>query len=425
MFGFGFFNAGPSANTYFSRDSDDYQRVKNNFEVFEKKDGLDSTVHAVFSGKSCFDKKEIPIFLEFFKNEYHHKVKEYTPIFYKYAIQSNDCLEVLRRLIKLGYSVDQKDKNGKTPLYLATKIQQPYIKDVIRLLVENGADINTRNTNSEGKTALISAVTAFCKENNKVSCSSIIHGNLEAVEVLLELRARTDLKDRSGQTALDHVKEIIRNNPTHPFAKKILALLDPNLAEEDAKNQREQDAQQARQQRAQAEARFNSSTQEQARRAAEEQARRAAEEQARRAAEEQARRAAEQARRVSASNETNTIKSAVLKNLDSLKIVATDARSEKLASAVLANIDSLKRKISRICDALVNHQTDSASSPLKQLTIDYITQNLQSDVQTFVENTNKSTPQQKVNQIDMFSYTLKDKVDKNDLVALGLERARS
>jgi multidrug efflux pump subunit AcrA (membrane-fusion protein) len=257
--------------------------------------------------------------------------------------------------------------------------------------------------------------------------SSVIHGNLEAVEVLLELRARTDLTDRFNKTALDHVKEIIRNNPTHPFAKKIRALLDRNLAEEDAKNQREQDAQQARQQRAQAEARFNPNTQEQARRTAE-QARRAAE-QARRAAEEQTRRAAEeQARRVSASDKTKEIKSAVLKNLDSLKIVPTDARSKKLAPHVSACVDSLKSKISGIYDALAIHQIDSASSQLQPSTVNYITQNLQSDVRRFVidaNNTNKLTLQQKVIRIQTFPDTLKDKVDKNDLVALGLERARS
>ena len=91
--------------------------------------------------------------------------------------------EELRTLIKRNkFLVKESDEHGRTLLYLACKSG---FYDMVKMLLQNGADIN--NVQRDGSTSLHAA--AF-------------FGQPLVVGLLLEYGAKTDIKNKWGQTAL-------------------------------------------------------------------------------------------------------------------------------------------------------------------------------------------------------------------------------
>ena len=93
---------------------------------------------------------------------------------------SKDTIELL--LIE-GADVNSKDKNGRTPWYLAAELADG---DIVKLLIDHGADVNTRD-DATGFTALHYAAGL---------------GNMNAAEVLIANGADINAKDKEGHTPL-------------------------------------------------------------------------------------------------------------------------------------------------------------------------------------------------------------------------------
>lgn len=93
---------------------------------------------------------------------------------------SENCIEVVKELIKRNVDVNYQNKYGTTAL-----MSSHYIK-VIILLIKAGADVNIQERH--GYTALMFASR---------------RGNKEIVQLLIDNGAEINIKDKTGNTALD------------------------------------------------------------------------------------------------------------------------------------------------------------------------------------------------------------------------------
>jgi ankyrin repeat protein len=91
--------------------------------------------------------------------------------------------EVVRLLVEMGADINFKNKDGDTALILAVVYRR---NEIVSFLVENGADINVQN--KIGNTALI--------------IGSLKNGYTEIVRLLLEKGADINLQNKDGETAL-------------------------------------------------------------------------------------------------------------------------------------------------------------------------------------------------------------------------------
>jgi len=92
--------------------------------------------------------------------------------------------EIVKLLIAEGADVNAKDKYGMTPLHLAET------KEAAELLIANGADVNART--GDGQTPLLFAVMS---------------GSKETVEILIAKGADVNAMDGAGVTPLDMAKK--------------------------------------------------------------------------------------------------------------------------------------------------------------------------------------------------------------------------
>ena len=107
----------------------------------------------------------------------------------------NGDLEKVKLLIENGADIEAKDNNGDTALILASYYR--YL-EVIQYLVEKGANINA--TNDNGWTSLMYASK---------------YGELETIKYLLENGTDVNIKNKNGNAALDlakieDIKEVLR-----------------------------------------------------------------------------------------------------------------------------------------------------------------------------------------------------------------------
>ncbi len=153
---------------------------------------------------------------------------------------SNQSYDKLKSMIN-DKNVNQKDKNGNTPLLLVTKNLPncSYNQEVAKLLIDKGADIDARDKN--GDTPLIAAMRLnkdkyFIKflikygaeinvQSKKDGITPLIievkHKNEPMVKILLERYAKRGLKDKDGMSALDYaVKLKLSNIAQEVYTKK-------------------------------------------------------------------------------------------------------------------------------------------------------------------------------------------------------------
>ncbi len=135
------------------------------------------------------------------------------------------ALEKVRSLIEDGSNINTKEKaGGRTPLHRAVEGGH---KEVIKLLLENEADINIKN--NSGETPLKNAVKLGYREIAELLISSsadinvfdkngksLLHvaassGRKDMVELLLNCGIDKNISDKKGRTALDY---ILRSNFT-------------------------------------------------------------------------------------------------------------------------------------------------------------------------------------------------------------------
>ncbi|KAK2014320.1 ankyrin repeat protein, partial [Colletotrichum eremochloae] len=98
------------------------------------------------------------------------------------AVRNGD-IEQVKKTLGEGVGLNTTDRNGKSPLSIAS--EKGY-NGIVRLLLDKGANLSMKS-NDRGRTALHSA------SNN---------GHLEVVKLLLFHRAGINAGDQAGQTAL-------------------------------------------------------------------------------------------------------------------------------------------------------------------------------------------------------------------------------
>jgi len=98
-------------------------------------------------------------------------------------------LEIVQLLVKSGASINLKDKDSATPLFLCCECNASSGTDVVEYLVKAGADINLPN--ASGRTPLIMASKAQ---------------NAASVAKLLRLGADTNVKDIYKMSAHDYAE---------------------------------------------------------------------------------------------------------------------------------------------------------------------------------------------------------------------------
>ncbi|TYZ66673.1 hypothetical protein PybrP1_000580, partial [[Pythium] brassicae (nom. inval.)] len=122
----------------------------------------------------------------------------------------------VQRLLEQGAEVDARGEDNRTPLMIAVRFSQH--KEIVDLLVANGANINARDTcgwtplyfaacwSTQAIVELLLARGASIDMRTSAGSTPLIgaasNGRLDAVRVLLEHGARIDVKTSSGKTAL-------------------------------------------------------------------------------------------------------------------------------------------------------------------------------------------------------------------------------
>ena len=106
-------------------------------------------------------------------------------------IQMAQRASIVRFLLRAGARVDAGRGSGWTALMCAAISPNIYPVDVVRVLIEAGADVNA-TTADEGKTVLMAAAES---------------GRLEKVRLVLKAGASVSAIDKRGRTALDIARE--------------------------------------------------------------------------------------------------------------------------------------------------------------------------------------------------------------------------
>ena len=142
------------------------------------------------------------------------------------AIEKNDISGV-KLALKNGAKLNMNDKHGQSPLLLSLKDSK---LDIVKYLVENGADVNAKSFNKHARgTALI-----YASSNNRVEVMNylldhganinettdpmeesslfwtVAKGYVEGTELLLKRGIMENLKNKKGETALDIGRKLNR-----------------------------------------------------------------------------------------------------------------------------------------------------------------------------------------------------------------------
>jgi ankyrin repeat protein len=100
------------------------------------------------------------------------------------AVEEGDLDKIKKIFNKPGFNVNVKDKDGNTPLIIASREGHT---DIVKVLLDKGADIDVVDKSSIGTTALIIALKG---------------SHTDIAELLVEKGADVKIKDRHGFTAL-------------------------------------------------------------------------------------------------------------------------------------------------------------------------------------------------------------------------------
>lgn len=159
-------------------------------------------------------------------NEYQKKKKndKGETILHQAAQESNNE-EKVERLCRVGCIVDAKDNGGWTPLFEAVVNNE--IGNA-RILIRYGADVNVRSSET------------ILSEDSQNSSDDLNHSNLtplmdactngfiEMAQLLLDNKARVDLRDSANWTAYQHLRKYIEDNgadeKTRKFAEHLKSL---------------------------------------------------------------------------------------------------------------------------------------------------------------------------------------------------------
>ncbi|PIC52084.1 hypothetical protein B9Z55_002333 [Caenorhabditis nigoni] len=125
------------------------------------------------------------------------------------AAQKSDNESVVEKLCRMNCKVDARDNGGWTPLSEAVAHDQ---LENVRVLIRYGADVNARSAES------------FISEESQSSSDDLNHskltplmeactnGFIDIAMLLINNKARVDLKDSAGWTAYQHLRRYINDN---------------------------------------------------------------------------------------------------------------------------------------------------------------------------------------------------------------------
>jgi ankyrin repeat protein len=121
--------------------------------------------------------------------------------------------EIVRDLIRAGFSMDDVDSHGKTPLMQACRLGET---EIAAILIESGANLNFQR--ADGNTALMDAVS---------------NGHRDIVQLLLDAGVDLELKNGEGFTARELVlqKNKINLFPLFKIEQQEERILPPPLPE--------------------------------------------------------------------------------------------------------------------------------------------------------------------------------------------------
>lgn len=160
-----------------------------------------------------------------------------------YAVEIPN-IEIIKLFIMYGADLNKKDILGNTPLQDIGWLDTAHVLEFAKLLIENGADVNTQNV-FDSETPLMNAVRwknvplvkllvdgvnakgiANLGDRDKTYYSLLPAELRKAIFEHLKIRANPNIKNKNDETALDLAKRFLRlaqheqNNP-ESFRKNI------------------------------------------------------------------------------------------------------------------------------------------------------------------------------------------------------------
>ena len=108
-------------------------------------------------------------------------------------------LDLIKMLLKKGANVNEKDKNGVSPLHRAVRFRSP---KVVEFLIKKGADIDyadKRNASTPLHKAVVNSGAPSTKGKGKEA--------IEIIKILLDNGANPNLKNKKGKLPIDYVKK--------------------------------------------------------------------------------------------------------------------------------------------------------------------------------------------------------------------------
>lgn len=126
-----------------------------------------------------------------------------------YCLMSNVRLPVIKALIPLS-KINAQDSNGNTILMTAISSFTRWNTNVIKDLLDHGADANTCNNLKE--TALNNLLSNYCSEQDAQE--------VRIINLLLQAGADARFKDALGNSALDYAKRYRHDNIVQLFIAK-------------------------------------------------------------------------------------------------------------------------------------------------------------------------------------------------------------
>ncbi|XP_057374136.2 uncharacterized protein LOC130695042 [Daphnia carinata] len=143
---------------------------------------------------------------------------------------SSNFINEIKRLIDLGYNVNDKDKDGKSPLhYLCQYNSSPHFVDAIQLLFQHGIDVNAESDNEKNalhylcqynsSPRLIDAIQLFVQHGIDVNAKDNYEKNalhylcennssphlIDAIQLLVQLGFDVNAKSKYGMNALHYL----------------------------------------------------------------------------------------------------------------------------------------------------------------------------------------------------------------------------
>ena len=112
---------------------------------------------------------------------------EISPLFY--AIRKHASLELIEFLLEHGADLFAPDSDGISALDTAIKFRR---KDVVRLCIDRGADLNATTR----KSGILPVMLAAC------------FNDTELMQILLDAGAKINAVDKSGMSALDYARKL-------------------------------------------------------------------------------------------------------------------------------------------------------------------------------------------------------------------------